>query len=1187
MTWQEYTNESMAHVKIGIEWNDTQTATSVTIKPTIWRWDEESTNNSSSWFDETLSPDSWGDGAWNGCTWGSGSGWRKVDFFNPRVYSKGSSAYTVTLTIFTRGSFGTNYGGTWRDYVNQTARFTITIPKKGSNATSFSTSTGYSTGKLSYLTLTRDDAVMKAEWKIPEYMTDEDSSRKMDWEDAQVDFVNNGSSVWTEVWYSPFGPGKRTLDYTAADSYWVRGMAGGGLKTSFEKPYNRSRYYPVTSKKVTSVNMALWAGNGNGIGPKISANYPFKAPQKPTVKFTGWNEESTYHAEFNINANPADDDESKSKNERYDTRYRVLRQDNLPNSGYSSKKVVRNWTSFRAEEFTGNISSDNRILGLSDGQWLEFTLESYSRGMAGDSATATTKIVASRPCRATIKSISVSSLDMVSGVVTVKCTIPSDAHRWTTRAKLQRAKDVNPSWNAQRVAADASWEDVSGMVQIDDMYKDATWDSGFCDSVSAAHPSRTNLRTWYRVVTENDLYYDDNAYSSVPFEAKQLFKAQTAEDDSVFIESIAANSDATAVKLLLGWPNDDSTGTEVSWSVHEDAWESSEQPSTAQVTWKDTPTKGTHANSASFTVYGVEMGVPVYMKARRYFESEEGSVESYGPYATPSQDSYPFIPSMPPTDVRINAPSYIPRGEDVPLTWTFQSESPQTAWVAYLVSDELVPLESGDDALGACTIPYAKFVGADTAELQIGMATGGEWAMSDIATVNFADPPVITSALPSADSEDEMPKILEQPVHVYCSSDTGDDILRVRVVSEGITLSKPDADVPQLEGDVVFDSYTVPAWGVASDGLSYCSVELPENLELHDTGIYRFEVMAVNQTTGLASDTEPIRARVRWAHQAHKPASADVVVDRTERTATVCPEKPDNAAATDVYDLYRMTPDGVFEIASGIPFGESATDRYAPFGNSDLAYRVCTRTTDGDLSWDDYGYELPCNDMRIDWGGGAFVELPYNIVREDSWSKDFEERAHLDGSRSGGWNSGSSRNASLSTDLMRWRSQREQEAVRDLARWSGPAFVRLPNGCAYQANVDVSGMSESYNSGAVPVQLSATQVSLTDEFKVAIGDISYAGEDNPEIVPTHYEVAYWGSSQPAQGDTYTLVAAPSDLVIKLSTSYDRYTNEFTLDTTVDDVTVTLGAVSSELSAYLAEAAGDSTLYLVTASYTEA
>lgn len=1183
MTWQEYTNESMQHVKFGVEWNETQTATSVTIKPTIWRWDEEWTNNSSSTFRETLSPDTWGDGSWGGLGWDKGKGWRQVDFFNPRVYYKGSSAQTVTLTIATEGSFGTTYGGTWRDYVNQTAKFTITIPKKGSSDTSFSSSTGYSTGKLSYLTLTRKDEVIKAEWKIPEYMTDEDSSRKMNWEDAQLDFVSNGTSVWTEVWKTPSSPGKRTLDYTAADSYWVRGIVEVSPNTELEKPYNRSRYYPATSKKVSSVKMALWAGNGNGIGPKITASYPFRVPQKPAVKFDGWADDSNWRAAYTVES-----DAGEENNERYDTMYRLFRQDNIPDTGYSKKKALTDWKSTKLEKLEGLQGGPNQIRDLPDGQWCEITLEAYCRGMAGDSAHATASIVASRPARAKITGVKVTSLDNVTGVVNVSVTIPNDAHRWTTMAKLQRLRDVPQDLTANQVAARSGWEDVSGMEQVDDRYKNAVWDTGFTDSVASAAPTGPNLRTWYRVVTENDLYFGDTAYQSTPCEARQLFKAQTAEDDSVFIESIASNSDATAVKLLLGWPNDDSTGTEVSWSVHEDAWESSEQPSTSQVTWSDTPSKGSHANSSSFTIYGLEMGVPVYVRARRYYAGSDGNVESYGPYATASQDSYPFVPSMPPTDVKLTAPTYIPRGQDVALTWTFQSESPQTAWAAYLVSGEQVtPLASGDDALGACTVPYAKFGGADSAQVRVGMTTGGEWAMSDTATVNFADPPVITAALPSVGAEGEMPIILEQPVHVYCSSDTGDDILRIRVISEGITLSKPDGDANQLEGDVVFDAYTAPAWGVADDGLSYCSAELPDHLELHDTGIYRFEITAVNQTTGLASEAEPLRARVRWAHQAHRPASADVVVDRTERTATVVPEKPDNSEPTDVYDLYRMTPDGVFEIATGVSFGESATDRYAPYGTDSLAYRVCTRTVDGDLSWDDFGYELPCRDMRIDWGDGAFVELPYNIVREDSWSKDFEERAHLDGSRSGSWNAGSSRSASLSTDLIRLGSAREQEAVRALARWAGPAFVRLPNGCAYQANVDVSGMSESYNSGAVPVSLSATQVSLTDEFKVAIGDISYTGAGGEEAVPTRSEVAYWGSEQPEPGDAYELMAKPGSLTLKLSTSYDRYTNEFALEATTDGSTATLGAFSSELAAYLAEAAGESTLYLVTASYTEA
>ena len=134
---------------------------------------------------------------------------------------------------------------------------------------------------------------------------------------------------------------------------------------------------------------------------------------------------------------------------------------------------------------------------------------------------------------------------------------------------------------------------------------------------------------------------------------------------------------------------------------------------------------------------------------------------------------------------------------------------------------------------------------------------------------------------------------------------------------------------------------------------------------------------------------------------------------------------------------------------------------------------------------------MKCNSLRIDWGE-SYVELPYNIVRQDSWAKDFERRQHLDGSRPGFWNEGADRDASLSTDLVRLGSEDQQAAVRELASYAGPCFVRLPNGCAYQANVDVSGLSESYGTGLVEVQLSASQVDLTDEFRVGVTEAEYA-----------------------------------------------------------------------------------------------
>lgn len=182
-------------------------------------------------------------------------------------------------------------------------------------------------------------------------------------------------------------------------------------------------------------------------------------------------------------------------------------------------------------------------------------------------------------------------------------------------------------------------------------------------------------------------------------------------------------------------------------------------------------------------------------------------------------------------------------------------------------------------------------------------------------------------------------------------------------------------------------------------------------------------------------------------------------------------------AQTDVWDVYRLTGDGAALIGAGLPLSCSVTDEYAPLGDGvALAYRVASRTADGDEAWADFGYDLGGRALRIDWEGGS-VELPYDIGIGDSYAKDVEVRTHMDGGTDAYWGAGTARTAKLSTSVMRLEDQQTAALVRQLAHFAGPAFVRTPDGSAYEADVQVSDMSTT---GAVyAVAIDCTEVRLT------------------------------------------------------------------------------------------------------------
>jgi hypothetical protein len=181
-------------------------------------------------------------------------------------------------------------------------------------------------------------------------------------------------------------------------------------------------------------------------------------------------------------------------------------------------------------------------------------------------------------------------------------------------------------------------------------------------------------------------------------------------------------------------------------------------------------------------------------------------------------------------------------------------------------------------------------------------------------------------------------------------------------------------------------------------------------------------------------------------------------------------------AVTDQWDIYRVTGDGAQLIGEGYPLDHEVTDEWAPFGTGmDLAYRVACRTADGDVAWADFEYVQDGGSLRFDWEDGS-VELPYNVAVSDAYEKDVDVHSYLDGGTDAYYNQGIRRKARLSTDVMRLEDQSTVAGVRALARHPGTAYVRTPDGSAYEADVQVSSMGT--DGAVVAVAIDATEVRL-------------------------------------------------------------------------------------------------------------
>lgn len=302
---------------------------------------------------------------------------------------------------------------------------------------------------------------------------------------------------------------------------------------------------------------------------------------------------------------------------------------------------------------------------------------------------------------------------------------------------------------------------------------------------------------------------------------------------------------------------------------------------------------------------------------------------------------------------------------------------------------------------------------------------------------------------------------------------------------DAVTYDK-DAQQSALTAQQAIDDYLARA-------LDYVgTVTPPAGLNLWDGCTYDVSATATDTTTRLVSDAATGEFGVEWSRQAPVLGDGDVTVTphdtydeagNHQLTATIEIGERNDFLTTDAFDIYRVTVDGPYPIYSDARAGQTITDPYAPYcKRGNLAYRVCIRTSDGDMAWHDYQYELRYHALRVEFGS-RHVELPYNVVPTDAYSKDFEARRYMDGSIDGFWNAGAMRTSGFTTDLIKIYERERLDAVRALAHYAGACYIRTAEGCAFTANVNVNSIGTDFKSLAYGVSLDVTEVEMADEYK--------------------------------------------------------------------------------------------------------
>ena len=961
--------------------------------------------------------------------------------------------------------------------------------------------TGKPDTKVTGLSIKRTNNNFKATWKVPSGAT-KDSNEKR-WTKIHIHFYATVDKVVS---------GKRKEIKAYAKTYdW--GTSSTACTFTLTTAIQNA-LYPKSDPNghfLKSVTCEVYATNSKGKGPTASATFKLASPVVPELKLEF--DAATNKATATVTAT----NEANLPKHRYDTILSLRRDETIEANG---NKVLLDKDPSTSTNRSWSYLIPNAD-ALTTGQFEKITASAQNRGWRGRSGVATKVYYIAHPnvptCSApSIKWATEGVYSTASVFVPVGDSgklLDGSTKIWPETLFLQRLKNSLAS-SAVEASSASGWEAVTGAEGTGDC-------TGFMDTW-ADGKSDAGKRTWYRIVAQKDGY----TQYGVPIEAECIFiPSDSSATGAPTIGSITSGRDGESLIVPVSWSDSSVDGVELTWSVHEDAWTSNESLSPLDVDWG--------ANqAATATIYGLKTGEPVFVRAKSYTLDSEGN-KTYSGYSAAKM----AIPYDAPENVTVSVPGAVVAGSEIPVEWSFGSDSPQQ-WADVMVDGVAMSTTDGDGghtvngADGAAAIPSEGLsLGSHT--ISVIVSTDGVTSVPSASTsVLVAEAPSGTiSVTGTTDSSSSSPTygslvVTAQPIEFILTTTTKKPSTVISVIADGAAADEMHDAQPT--GEVVWSaafasSQLVPpststSYSRTSDatvnptktyytksGNVYTKVDNPvqsglssyyeytgtawamsasDVIDIRDWCGYTVRCSLTDEATGLTADLAPALFSVKWSHQAVAPTGT-VTVNDYARTATVTVTAPTGAAQTDVLDLYRVTPGGKYLIASDRAFGVGIIDTYAPFksrhSDAELRYRAVLRTADGDMEFSDIPYELTCGSLRLDWDENS-VELPYDISRGDSYAKDFVDRVHADGSRGGFWSPAVDHKGSLSTNLVKIRSVEQREALMDMANHSGPVFVRTPEGMAYCANANLGSMEVEVNNMAISVSIDASEIDLSESF---------------------------------------------------------------------------------------------------------
>lgn len=515
--------------------------------------------------------------------------------------------------------------------------------------------------------------------------------------------------------------------------------------------------------------------------------------------------------------------------------------------------------------------------------------------------------------------------------------------------------------------------------------------------------------------------------------------------------SLAQTNTPGTVRVTFDWAWQEATVAELSWADHDDAWESTDGPSTYIIA-------NTHASV--WNISGLETGKTWYIRVR--LASGTGENETYGAYSEIMSIDLSSAPTIP---ILTLSGSVITEDGAITASWSFVSSDGTEQ--AYAEVAEVTQVEGSTVYVLLASVESAQYVtiGAADAEwsegethsivVRVTSSSGRRSEWSEPAAVTIAEPLTATIAAASLTEQtitvDDVSRtvmsLTEMPLALTVTGAGEGGVTRVVIErAEEYHMKRPDErDYNGFEGETIaiYSQTGEAAITIGNDDLIG---------HLDDGAKYRI-IATVQDGIGQSAEVNQ-KFEVHWAHQALVPDATVSVEDM----AVLSPTAPTGAISTDVCDIYRLSSDRPELIYPGAEFGEDYVDPYPAIGGG---YRFVFRTANGDyitendeLAWLDVSAGFESEYSIIDFDGGR-VLLEYNSDLSSSWRKDFTETKYLGGSVQGDWNAAVSRTGTLTAAVVT-DDEDTISTLRRLAVHTGICHVRTKDGSSFTADVQVS-----------------------------------------------------------------------------------------------------------------------------------